>query len=88
MAIESVCFDFLRAEALVNPTFKNRPLFPAVDDYLHQAADKQNWPQGLVYDPEADGVPVASSLGIHEHWNNSTDKQYNKNLGKSGEGIN
>ena len=87
VAIESVCFDFLRAEALVNPIFKNRPLFPAVDDYLHQAADKQNWPQGIVYDPEADGEPVASSLGIHEHWNNSTDKQYSKNLSQKGKGI-
>ena len=26
------------------------------------------------------------SLGVHEHWNNSTDKQYSRNLG-TGEGI-
>jgi hypothetical protein len=86
VAIESVCFDFLRAEALVNPTFKNRPLFPAVDDYLHQAADKKNWLNGVVYDPEADGTPIPS-LGIHEHWNNSTDKQYAQNLSSSANGI-
>ncbi len=22
------------------------------------------------------------SLGVHEHWNNATDKQYSRNLGK------
>jgi hypothetical protein len=86
VAIESVCFDFLRAEALVNTRFKNRPLFPAVDDYLHQAADKSNWPIGIIYDPEADGVAI-SSLGVHEHWNNSKDKQYTCNLSPSGTGI-
>jgi hypothetical protein len=86
VAIESVCLDFLRAEALVNPAFKNRPLFPAVDDYLHQAADKSNWPQGIIYDPDADGV-VISSLGVHEHWNNSADKQYTQNLSSSKNGI-
>jgi hypothetical protein len=87
VAIESVCFDFLRAEALVNPIFKNRPLFPAVDDYLHQAADKSNWPQGITYDPEGDGVAISGSLGVHEHWNNSTDKQYKQNISKSKKGI-
>ncbi|MDA3927667.1 MAG: DUF362 domain-containing protein [Prolixibacteraceae bacterium] len=87
VAIESVCLDFLRAEALVNPAFKKRPLFPAVDDYLHQAADKTNWPEDIIYDPEADGVPISSSLGVHEHWNNSTDKQYTQNLFSSEDGI-
>jgi len=86
VAIESVCLDFLRAEALVNPTFKNRPLFPAVDDYLHQAADKSNWPKGIIYDPDADGV-IISSLGVHEHWNNPSNKQYTQNLSLSGNGI-
>ena len=86
VAIESVCLDFLRAEALVNPAFKNRPLFPAVDDYLHQAADKSNWPKGIIYNPDADGV-IISSLGVHEHWNNSINKQYTQNLSLSGNGI-
>lgn len=87
VAIESVCLDFLRAEAKVNPTFKNRPLFPAVDDYLHQAADKENWPTDIVYDPEGDGKPIPVSLGVHEHWNNATDKQYTQNLTALGSGI-
>ena len=86
VAIESVCLDFLRAEALVNTAFKNRPFFPAVDDYLHQAADKANWAQGITYDPEGDGTEMAASLGVHEHWNNSVAKQYSKNIG-TGNGI-
>jgi len=86
VALESVCLDFLRAEALVNTAFKNRPFFPAIDDYLHQAADKANWAKGITYDPEGDGTEMPASLGVHEHWNNSTDKQYTRNLG-TGNGI-
>ena len=86
VALESVCLDFLRAEALVNTAFKNRPFFPAIDDYLHQAADKANWAKGITYDPEGDGTEMPASLGVHEHWNNSTDKKYTRNLG-TGNGI-
>jgi hypothetical protein len=85
VAIESVCLDFLRAEADDNDLFNDRPFFPGVDDHLHQAADKSNWPDGLIYDPEADGTEIAS-LGVHEHWNNPADKEYTKNLG-TGDGI-
>lgn len=87
IALESVGLDFLRAEATVNSAFKNRPLFPAVDDYLHQGAEKANWPENITYDPEGDGTPMPSSLGVHEHWNNATDKLYTKNLSKNGTGI-
>lgn len=59
--------------------------FTGVDDYLHQAASSEWWPEGITYDPEGDGSPIGS-LGVHEHWNNGTDKQYSRNL-KSGEGI-
>jgi hypothetical protein len=85
VALESVCLDFLRQEASQNPLMKNRPFFGAVDDYLHQAADKANWPKDLVYDPEGDGTPL-KSMGVHEHWNNSNDKQYTRNLA-TGTGI-
>jgi hypothetical protein len=85
VAVESVCLDFLRAEADNNTEFKDRPFFPAVDDHLHQAADKANWPAGLTYDPEGDGTEMPS-LGVHEHWNNPDDKEYTRNLG-TGEGI-
>lgn len=37
------------------------------------------------YDPEGDGTPL-KSLGVAEHWNNATDRQYSRNLGKE-EGI-
>lgn len=85
VAIESVCLDFLRAEADINPLFNDRPFFPAVDDYLHQAADKSNWPKDFIYDPEGDGTEIPS-LGVHEHWNNPTDKMYSVNMG-TGNGI-
>ncbi|RPI06640.1 MAG: T9SS C-terminal target domain-containing protein [Ignavibacteriae bacterium] len=77
VAIESVMLDFLRSAGVV----------PAgtPDNYLHEAAQANHPPSGTVYDPENDGIPL-QSLGVHEHWNNSTDKQYSRNLG-TGNGI-
>lgn len=80
VALESVCLDFLRAEADVNDLFNDRPFFPAIDDHLHQAASKENWAAGITYDPEGDGTEMPASIGVHEHWNNPYDKQYTKNL--------
>ena len=77
VAIDSVLVDFLRSGADVPAG--------AIDNYLHEAALADNPPSGTIYDPEADGTPLAS-LGVHEHWNNSTDKQYSRNLG-TGDGI-
>jgi len=77
VAIESVLLDFLRSEGAVASG--------SVDNYLHEAAQAGNPPSGTVYDPENDGIPL-TSLGVHEHWNNSADKQYSRNLG-SGDGI-
>jgi hypothetical protein len=57
-----------------------------IDDYLHQAADSKNWPEGIVYAPDGDGIPLPDSLGVHEHWNNPEKKEYTRNLGK-GKGI-
>ena len=37
------------------------------------------------YDPDGDGNALTSQ-GVHEHWNNATDKQYTRNLG-TGNGI-
>lgn len=87
VALESVCFDFLRTEAAIgSPLWKNRPNFAqGVDDYLHQAASSKNWPDGIVYDPDKSGKPIPS-LGVHEHWNNAKDKLYSKDMGKK-EGI-
>jgi hypothetical protein len=55
------------------------------DNYLHEAAQADNPPSGTVYDPEHDGTHL-QSLGVHEHWNNPTNKQYSRNLG-TGKGI-
>jgi len=86
VAIESVAFDFLRSE-FSNPEHSFPYISePGVDDYLHQSADSGNWPKGIVYAPNGDGIAIKKSLGVHEHWNNPADKLYSKNLG-TGEGI-
>jgi hypothetical protein len=83
VAIDSVAHDFLLAEwpNVVNPS----GMLGAAEDYLHEAAEAGDPASGTVYDPERDGVRL-SSLGVHEHWNNSVDKQYSRNLGVK-EGI-
>jgi len=92
VAIESVGYDFLREEwngQRKHDAVNNQSEFQAningVDDYMHQAADRANWPEGIIYDPDNTGTPVPV-LGVHEHWNNPTDKQYTRNLG-NGKGI-
>jgi len=85
VAIDSVGYDFLYAESLINV---DQPFPTSVnggDDYLQQLASSAYWPAGISYDPEGDGTPIGS-LGVHEHWNNSTDRQYSRNLG-TGDGI-
>jgi hypothetical protein len=81
VAIESVGYDFLQLEY----TSARHPDLDYVqmdgtDDYLHQAADSTTWPAGLIYDPEEDGTPIPS-LGVHEHWNDSINRQYSRDLG-------
>jgi hypothetical protein len=83
VAIESVGLDFYRTEQEINPNMVN--VYGAVDNYLHEASQAGNPPSGTVYDPEGDGSSL-SSLGVHEHWNNSTDKEYTRNL-QTGDGI-
>jgi len=90
VAIASVALDILQEEfqvldESVYPPRYTYVRFSAVDDYLHQAASSDWWPEGLIYDPEDDGTPI-ESLGVHEHWNNPTDRQYSRNLG-TGSGI-
>jgi hypothetical protein len=78
VAVDSVAVDFLRMEM-----FSQLP--PNTDNYLHEAAQAHDPPSGILYDPEGDGIPL-TSLGVHEHWNNTTDKEYSRNLG-TGYGI-
>jgi uncharacterized protein (DUF362 family) len=75
VAIDSVGLDFVRNEPN-NDECRGKP-----ENYLHEAALADKPPSGSVYDSDRDGKPV-TSLGVHEHWNNATDKQYSRNLGK------
>jgi hypothetical protein len=79
VAMDSVGLDFCRSEAKLSDVTGNP------DNYLHEAALAHDPPSKTVYDPEGDGTPLAS-LGVHEHWNNATEKQYSRNLG-IGDGI-
>jgi hypothetical protein len=80
VALDSVALDFLRNEPTLTAIVTG-----AVDNYLHEEALAHQPPSGIVYDPAKTGKPLAS-LGVHEHWNNSTDRKYTRNLGK-GPGI-
>jgi len=60
VAIESVCHDFLRTEYNGLTIPESRPNWDGVDDYLHQAADSSLWPQDIIYDPDSDGIIIAS----------------------------
>lgn len=84
VAIDSVGADLLMNEPAV--TSRNGALrgHPAVENYLHEAALVGRTPSGTVYTDSQGHEPA--NLGVHEHWNNSTQKQYSRNLGKE-EGI-
>ncbi len=83
VAIDSVAYDALWAE----PNWVSPTHLQAGDDYLHEAAQANNPPSGVFYDPISAGDVVRlPSLGTHEHWNNFIDKQYSRNLG-TGNGI-
>jgi len=75
VAIDSVGFDFLISEWPDLPDIVN------ADNYLRESALANDPPSKTFYDPERDGVRCRS-LGVHEHWNNGTDKKYSRNLGK------
>lgn len=90
VAISSVALDILQEEfkeedLSADPPRYLYPHYTGVDDYLHQAASSDWWPEGITYDPEDDGTPIGS-LGVHEHWNNAQDRKYSRNLG-TGNGI-
>lgn len=78
VAIDSVGADFLANEPVI------RSLHSGAEGYLHEAALVANAPSGTAYQ-NGNGQPMAN-LGVHEHWNNSTEKQYSRNLGDA-EGI-
>jgi hypothetical protein len=81
IAIESVGFDFMNTERAGTASLANS------DCFLHEAATAENPKSGTVYAPNGDNVRL-KSLGVHEHWNNSTDKKYSRNLDPvNGKGI-
>lgn len=84
VAIDSVGVDLLASEPMVakhNYAMRDNPY---VENYLHEAGLAANAPSGAVY-RNGDGQRIVN-LGVHEHWNNSADKKYSRNLGKN-EGI-
>ena len=80
VAIESVVLDFALTE------WSDAPDMMYSDHAMEEMALANNPPSGVVYDPERDGTKL-SSLGTAEHWNNSNDKKYSRNLSKKGKGI-
>ena len=82
VAIDSVAADFLANEPMIARL--NRNLNEGMENYLHEAALADAAPSDTIY-RDRTGGPL-SSLGVHEHWNNGTDKLYSRNLGAD-EGI-
>jgi sugar lactone lactonase YvrE len=86
IAADSVAFDFMDNEwNAAAGTINGYPQYSGTDDYLHEAALVPNPPSGTHYDPNHDGG-LTQSLGVHEHWDSATSKQYSRNLG-TGDGI-
>jgi hypothetical protein len=72
----SAATDFLTSEWPDLPDIKN------ADNYLRESALANDPPSKAFYDPERDGIRCRS-LGVHQHWNNGTEKKYSRNLGKT-----
>lgn len=72
VAIDSVGADFLSNEPTIGADLDD-------ENYLHEAGRVTAPTSGTNY-------RNAHNLGAHEHWNNSTQKLYSRNLGKE-EGI-
>lgn len=84
VAIDSVGADFLGNEPTIqqyNSVIRGNP---NVENYLHEAGGVLDAPSGTIY-YNGNGKAI-TNLGVHEHWNNCTDKQYSRNLGAD-EGI-
>ena len=80
---DPVALDSVGAEILVNePIMITHPdVLPkdsTYQNYLHEAALADNPPSKTAYN-----LP---SLGVHDHWNNATEKKFSRNLGFN-EGI-
>jgi Domain of unknown function (DUF362) len=76
VAVDAVGLDFIRAE------WPDNPDLAFSEKYLIESALADNPPSKTFYDPERDGTRL-KSLGVMEHWNNSAEKKYSRNLGKN-----
>lgn len=72
VACDAVGMDMLIGEW---PEFRS---FNYCDEYLREAATIPHTVSEVVYDPEQDGKPLTSPLGLMEHWNNATERNYTK----------
>ena len=77
IAIDSVALDILSSEPRATQVRGNP------DNYLHEASMANKPASGSAYSPSGVGL---ASLGVHEHWNNASERKYSRNLGRK-EGI-
>lgn len=83
VAIDSVGADLLNNEPAV--TGRNAAAKDITNEnYLHEAGLVSNAPSRTIY-TDGNGH-IVTNLGVHEHWNNSSEKLYSRNFGKN-EGI-
>lgn len=83
VALESMLLDLYQLDDDIYQYPKRR----GVEDYLVEAALANNPPSGIFYDPNHNVASTRlASLGVFEHWNNSNDRKYSRNLG-TGNGI-
>ncbi len=78
VALDSVGADILVNEPIMVTHPDVLPKDSTYQNYLHEAALADNPPSKTDY--------KLPSLGVHDHWNNATEKKYSRNLGFS-EGI-
>lgn len=85
VAMECVMFDLMQLDG----DSRKYPQMAGVEDYLIEAARADNPPSGTFYDPNhSSNTTRLSSLGVCEHWNNATARQYSRNLNPAtGTGI-
>lgn len=90
VALDSVGLDILFSQTKNNNDRDNynRPwmlIRENADGYLHEMAQADNPPSGMVYAQEEKRV---QSLGVHEHWNNDESRSYSRNIDPvKGKGI-
>jgi hypothetical protein len=78
VALDSVGADILVNEPAIVTHPDVQPKDSTYQNYLHEAALADNPPSKTAY-----GL---ASLGVHDHWNNASERKYGRNLGLS-EGI-